>query len=79
MSLQLEEHLRIATLHATRGDDPEVVAERDRLTRSRDRLPKLKRNTRKKLAAKRAEDRLEFQKMVEARRGHSRSHSRRAL
>lgn len=43
-------------------------AERDRLTRQRDRLPKQKLNTRKRLRAKRTEDNLEFQRRVGSKR-----------
>lgn len=50
------------------------IEAKDRLTRSRDRLPKQRLNTRRKLAVKRAEDRVEFQKGIEVRRRRSKGY-----
>lgn len=43
-------------------------AERDRRTRARDSLPKVRANTRKKLNAKRTEDRIRFKERIDAKR-----------
>ena len=57
-----------------RGAEP-IVEACDRRTRRNDTMPKLRHNTRRKLARKRSEDRLAFQERIAAKRSIARKPS----